>query len=129
MSGARTAELEFKNCASCGRRMTRRRRWRDSFDAVRYCSDACRARKVNRVDTALEKAIMDLLARRARGASICPSEAARTVAGDSGWRDLMEPTRRAARRLVHSGKVELLQRGNVVEANDVRGPVRIRKTS
>ena len=42
-------------------------------------------------DEALEDAIRDLLARRSEGATICPSEAARAVAGEGDWRALMEP--------------------------------------
>ena len=56
------------------------------------------------VDRALEEQILDLLTRRAAGATICISEAARGVhaargADDEGWRELMEPARRAAARL------------------------------
>jgi predicted dinucleotide-binding enzyme len=83
---------------------------------------------VRPVDRELEKAITTLLARRARGATICPSEAARVVAGDDedAWRPLMEPARAAARRLVAAGEVEMTQRGRVVDPSTATGPVRIR---
>jgi hypothetical protein len=119
-----------KVCASCGRAFAWRRAWARDWDQVRYCSDACRRRKVRPVDRALEAAILDLLDRRAGGATICPSEAARQVADaapDDAWRELLEPARRAARRLVASGEVELTQRGRVVDPSTVRGPVRIRR--
>jgi len=83
---------------------------------------------VDAVDHALEKMILDLLARRARGATLCPSEAAR-AATDGDWRTLMEPARRAARRLVHRGEVDILQRGRVVDPSEFRGPIRIRARS
>ena len=44
------------------------------------------------------------------------------------WRDLTEEARRAARRLVHRGKVEITQKGRVVDPGDFRGPIRIRRT-
>ena len=112
-------------CASCGRRMPTPRRRNVATNAVRYCSRACRTRRIRSVDRRLEAAILELLAGRDRGASICPSEAARAVDAQA-WRDLMEPARRAARRLVHGGAVEILQRGRAVDPCDFRGPIRIR---
>ncbi len=70
--------------------------------------------------------IRELLAQRAAGATICPSEAARAVGGDE-WRDLMQPARDAARHLVDAGEVEVTQRGEVVDVTTARGPVRIRR--
>ena len=46
----------------------------------------------------LERAILELLAQRDAGATICPSEAARAVAPDD-WRPLMQPARDAASNL------------------------------
>jgi len=74
---------------------------------------------------ALEAAIVDLLRRRAGGTTIGPSEAARHVDPD-GWRDLMESARSAARRLVASGEVVVVQRGRVVDPSTAKGPIRIR---
>jgi hypothetical protein len=34
--------LPQKPCLACGRPMTWRKRWRNTWDAVKYCSDACR---------------------------------------------------------------------------------------
>lgn len=117
-----------KPCASCGRAITWRKAWARNWDQVRYCSDACRRRKMARVDRDLEDAIRSLLAARANGASICPSEAARRVADDpEAWQPLMEPARRAARRLVAGGEVEITQRGRKVDPSTARGPIRIRR--
>lgn len=118
-----------RTCASCGRRIEWRAAWARDWDQVRYCSDACRRRKVRPVDRDLEAAILDLLADRAAGATICPSEAARRVGGDEdeAWRELMEPARRAARRLVAAGEVDILQRGHVVDPSTAKGPIRIRR--
>jgi len=78
------------------------------------------------VRTDAERAILDLLAQRDPGKTICPSEAARAVGGDD-WRDLMQPARDAARELVGLGEVEVTQRGEVVDVTTARGPVRIRR--
>ncbi len=69
--------------------------------------------------------MVDLLSARAAGASICPSEAARRVDPD-GWKDRMEDARRAARRLVAGGVVEITQGGRVVDPSTARGPIRVR---
>ena len=37
--------LPSKLCAVCGRTMTWRKAWAKNWEQVRYCSDACRARK------------------------------------------------------------------------------------
>jgi hypothetical protein len=73
----------------------------------------------------LEQAIRDLLA--ARTGTICPSDAARAVGDAETWRDLMDPARRAAQRLVDAGEVEITQHGEVVDLATARGPVRIRR--
>ncbi|GGZ95456.1 DUF3253 domain-containing protein [Streptomyces subrutilus] len=80
-------------------------------------------------DRLLERAILELLERRGPTATICPSDAARAVyAGHGdGWRALMEPARRAARRLVAAGEVDITQGGRRVEPAKARGPIRIRR--
>ncbi|MPQ96998.1 DUF3253 domain-containing protein [Modestobacter sp. I12A-02628] len=79
------------------------------------------------MDARLERAIGDLLDRRRADASICPSEAARLVDPD-GWRTLMPAARAAAGRLASAGRVQVTQRGEVVDlATGVRGPVRVRR--
>jgi len=80
---------------------------------------------VSRYDE-LETTILRLLEERAAGATICPSDAARAVGGED-WRDLMEPARRAAQRLVETGDVVITQRGEVVDLATARGPIRIRR--
>ena len=39
------AFLPSKPCARCGRTMTWRKAWERNWEAVRYCSDACRTGK------------------------------------------------------------------------------------
>lgn len=103
-----------------------RKQWSANWDEVKYCSEACRKRKVSRTDAELEAKILELLGARAATATICPSDAARAVRPDD-WRELMEPTRRAARRLVVAGDVVITQKGAVVDPSTARGPIRIRR--
>ncbi|PVE18801.1 MULTISPECIES: DUF3253 domain-containing protein [unclassified Arthrobacter] len=74
----------------------------------------------------LEDAIRRLLDERAPEATICPSEAARAVS-DGQWRDLMEASRDAAKRLVAAGEVEITQGGAVIDPSTSKGPIRIRR--
>lgn len=92
---------------------------------MKYCSRRCRTNKPNQTDEALERAIVDLLGGRARGTTICPSEAARVVAPEE-WKPLMQRTRCAARRLVAEGKLEIIQSGQVVDPSSAKGPIRLR---
>jgi hypothetical protein len=119
------AEPAEKTCVVCGRRIEWRARWARDWDAVRYCSDACRRSGVSDADRDLERRILALLGARAATATICPSDVARAAAED--WRPLMEPVRRAARRLVASGDVEIVQGGTVVDPSSAKGPIRIRR--
>lgn len=106
--------------------MEPRRRWNANWAEVRYCSERCRRTRLTATDEALEASILTLCSARPRGATICPSEAARAVGGETGWRDLMEPARAAARRLVAVNRLDVLQRGHVVDPSTARGPIRLR---
>lgn len=79
-------------------------------------------------DRALEEAILRLLSARAAGKTICPSEAARAIAGDdrSAWEPLMEPARLAAAKLATNGKLLITQRGRIVDGATAKGPIRLR---
>ncbi len=103
---------------------------------MRFCSDACRRRARSstsrEADAALDAATVRLLQARPATSSICPSEAARAAAADlgmhgEGWRDLMEPARAAARRLVAAGEAEITQGGKVVDPSTAKGPIRVRR--
>jgi hypothetical protein len=80
------------------------------------------------IDRRLEETIVSLLDARASTSTICPSDAARAVGADE-WRPLMEPARRAARRLVEAGVVVVTQGGEVVDPARARGPIRIRRAT
>jgi len=74
----------------------------------------------------LARCIEELLDARAATSSICPSDAARAV-DPEGWRDLMDDARAAAGGLAADGRVQVTQRGEVVDVATARGPVRIRR--
>lgn len=122
-----------KTCARCGREIVWRRKWARNWDRVKYCGERCRRTKTSPRDEALEQAILELLEARPRGASICPSEAARAAlpadAPGDAWRALLEPAREAARRLVAAGRIEITQQGRVVDPSRARGPIRLRLRS
>lgn len=118
-------ERATKPCTVCGREIQWRKKWERCWGEVRYCSDACRRRTLGGDDVALEKAVLDLLNKRSRDSSICPSEAAKVVGGPA-WESLMEPSRQAARRLVARGLVQITQAGNLVDPSRAKGPIRVR---
>jgi Protein of unknown function (DUF3253) len=74
----------------------------------------------------LREAILELLERRGPDKTICPSDAARAVAGDR-FRPLMDDARAAAAELVAAGEIEVTQRGQVVDLAHARGPIRLRR--
>ncbi|WP_230594088.1 MULTISPECIES: DUF3253 domain-containing protein [Nocardiaceae] len=78
-------------------------------------------------DRQLEDKIRELLDARSRDSTICPSDVARAMS-ENDWRDLMEPVRKAARRLVDAGEVQITQKGSVVDPSTAKGPIRIRWT-
>lgn len=119
--------IEFKYCKRCGREIEWRKKWEAGWPNIKYCSDACRKARVGKSDLALENTILRLLDGRPRGATICPSEAAREVFPET-WREHMETTRMAARRLVADGKIVITQHGAVVDPSCAKGPIRLRKS-
>ncbi len=64
------SSLPSKPCAVCQRPMTWRKAWAKNWESVRYCSDACRARK----GTASATSLLDS---DASGISMDTSSAAR----------------------------------------------------
>lgn len=64
------------------------------------------------------------LTRKRDQSSICPSDVARTVGGES-WRSLMSDVRRVAAELADREEVVVTQKGEAVSIRDARGPVRI----
>jgi hypothetical protein len=72
----------------------------------------------------LAAAMRALLWHRRPDASICPSDAARVVGGES-WRDLMDATREVAAELAREGVIAVRQRGANVDVAAAVGPIRL----
>ena len=125
----RTTPHKDKICKTCGRTFEWRKQWAQDWDIIKYCSDACRGHKPGADDAALEAAILSLLAERGRDKTICPSEAAKAVGGQTtrrDWEGLMEPARAAARRLVAQNRIVITQHGQVISPTTAKGAIRLR---
>jgi hypothetical protein len=69
--------------------------------------------------------ILALLEQRDPDKTICPSDAARALAGER-FRPLMAPVRDEAARLADEGRIDVTQRGEPVDPRTARGPIRLR---
>lgn len=74
----------------------------------------------------VERGILDLLARRDAGKTICPSDAARALWPADAWRAHMDDVRETAYAMADRGALEVTQRGAVVDGRRARGPIRLR---
>jgi hypothetical protein len=70
-------------------------------------------------DDRIATVLMDLAHQRGRGATFCPSEAARALASD--WRPLMPAVRRVAAML----PLLATQKGRPVDPLTAKGPIRL----
>ncbi|MFP5492794.1 MAG: DUF3253 domain-containing protein [Bacteriovoracia bacterium] len=68
--------------------------------------------------------IIELLLQRAPGKTICPSEVLPIELKHN--KELMEEVRAAARVLVAKGKIEITQKGEVINPQTIKGPIRLR---
>ncbi len=74
----------------------------------------------------IEHAIVLLLDQRKPGATICPSEVARSLASDGGpWRALMPQVRQVAQALAQDGRLHVTRGGAQVDATSRGGPIRL----
>jgi hypothetical protein len=98
------------------------------WDIAKYCPQ-CSGHPAEDRASELEAAILELLAERGPGKSICPSEAAKLIGGTASrhdWESLMEPARAAARRLARAGKLVMTQKDRPVDPTGAKGPIRLR---
>jgi hypothetical protein len=77
----------------------------------------------------IEHCMIDLLRRRAKTSSICPSDVARALAGDEGeWRALMPSVRETAARMAHADTLSITQGNAVLDPDRVdHGAIRLRR--
>lgn len=76
----------------------------------------------------LEEAIELLLSQRAPGATICPGEAARHCFPET-WREAMPLCREVAVRMALAGDISICRKGEPVDPEQCKGPIRLRKGS
>lgn len=77
-------------------------------------------------DAAIEGCIAALLAARRPGATVCPSEVARTLLPEGGrWRSLMPQVRQVAQHLAQAGRLRVTRGGVPVDATAPGGPIRL----
>ena len=131
----RPSPRKEKICNTCGRPFAYRKDLAQDWDIIKFCCEACRNQKATASSSELEQAIFTLLAERGPGKTVCPSEAAKLVAGDPrskshsarrDWEALMEPARIAARHLAAQNKLIVTQHNKVVDPATARGPIRLR---
>ena len=68
---------------------------------------------------------MNIATERGADKTICPSEVARAMFPDD-WRKHMDEVREVAVDLQRQGKVTITQKGNPVDVNHIKGPIRIK---
>jgi Protein of unknown function (DUF3253) len=71
----------------------------------------------------LRATLLDLLAQRGPGKTICPSEVARALSPHD-WRELMPAVRAMGVELVAEGQIVVRQKGQVVDPKIAQGPIR-----
>jgi hypothetical protein len=89
------------------------------------CPDAVRPGTLQKTIAAMtaRDATLALLAKRAPGATVCPSEVARAVATDGDWRREMPTVHAAVDHLVDEGVIRLSWKGQALPTR--AGPYRI----
>lgn len=75
----------------------------------------------------IRKTILVQVRQRGLEKTICPSEVARALGGED-WRSLMPEIRSVGVELVNSGKIQIMQKGNVADPTTVKGAIRFRVT-
>jgi len=75
--------------------------------------------------TAVEAAIMQLLAEAGSGKTISPTDAARLLKPGSEWHVLMPAVRRVAIRLALDGRIVIFRKGKPADPNDFKGVYRL----
>ena len=78
------------------------------------------------INRRIDAAVRALLRSRHPGRSICPSDVARVVGGET-WRALLPVVRDRAVRMMARGELEILRRGVVAKTNPTEGVLRYRR--
>ena len=73
----------------------------------------------------IAQTILTMATERGADKTICPSEVARALF-DTHWRKHMDDVRQAAIALQQQGKVSITQKGEPVDVDHIKGPIRIK---
>lgn len=76
-------------------------------------------------DAAIQECLLRLVGDRGPTKTICPSEVARSLDAEQ-WRELMPQVRAIGSQLAKSGAIAVMQKGQVVNPDQVKGPIRYR---
>ena len=118
--------MDAKTCLVCGRVIEYRKKWQNNWDEIKYCSKSCSSNKSS-LSKGYEAKILELLQKRGAGKTICPSEILPLELKSD--KQQMEEVRRAARRLVAQGLLEITQKGVVVDPSTAKGAIRLKLKS
>lgn len=77
----------------------------------------------------IEACIRTLLSERSMEASICPSEVARALWPAHAWRAHMDEVRNTALRMHSQGQLLITQKGQPIDPQRIRGPIRLKRPS
>ena len=120
------ANFPQKNCSSCGRSFTWRKSFAKNWEHVKYCSNACRKRKLSKIDKQIENSILELLEAETYSNPLSTDQIADFL--DFGNdKNLLESIKRAARRLEMKSFVIITQDGKRVDSSTAKGHLQIRK--
>ena len=89
---------EPRTCVSCGRTITWRKKWARDWDQVRYCSQACRRRKVGPTDQQLETAVLELLTQ----------QTSQVINTPEGKAELKKQIKKSTAKLLHHKVTDVL---------------------
>jgi len=78
--------------------------------------------------SSISQTILTMATDRGADKTICPSEVARALF-DTHWRKHMDDVRQSAIVLQQEGKVSITQKGESVDVNHIKGPIRIKIVS
>ena len=118
--------LPQRSCSSCGRSFTWRKSFAKNWEDVKYCSKACRKRKLSKIDQQIENTILELLETQTYPTPLSTGQIADFLDfGDD--KNLLESIKRAARRLEAKSFVIITQDGKRVDSSKAKGHFQIRK--
>ena len=118
--------LPQRSCSSCGRSFTWRKSFAKNWEDVKYCSKACRKRKLSKIDQQIENSILELLETQTYPTPLSTGQIANLLDfGDD--KNLLESIKRAARRLEAKSFVIITQDGKRVDSSKAKGHLQIRK--